>query len=158
VFIAMFLHGGWSHVIGNLLYLWIFGDNVEDRMGHLGYLFFYLLVGVSATLAQAFMNPLSPVPMLGASGAIAGVLGAYFVLFPKSRILALVPIWVFIRVVEIPAIFFLGFWFVFQAIQGWGSIVNQPLQGPGGGIAWGAHAGGFLAGMALVFPFTRRRR
>src|SRR5829696_1342626 len=111
VFTSMFLHGGFLHFGGNMLYLWIFGDNVEDRMGHGRFLVFYLLCGVAAALAQAALNPDSVVPMVGASGAIAGVMGAYFVLYPHSRIVTLVPLFVFIQIIEIPAVFFLGIWF-----------------------------------------------
>jgi membrane associated rhomboid family serine protease len=155
LFSSMFLHGGWSHVLGNMLYLWIFGDNVEDRLGHGRYLLFYLLSGVAAALIQVRFFPHSAVPMVGASGAIAGVLGAYFVLYPNARVLAVVPIWVFLKVVEVPALFFLGFWFVLQAFQGMGSIL---AAGEGGGVAWWAHAGGFAAGIVLVFLFKKRRR
>ncbi|MBI4396545.1 MAG: rhomboid family intramembrane serine protease [Elusimicrobia bacterium] len=158
VFTSMFLHGGWSHIIANMLYLWIFGDNVEDRMGHFLYLVFYLCVGTVAAITQVYFNPLSQVPMIGASGAIAGVLGAYFVLYPNARVLALVPIWFFLRIVEIPAVFFLGFWFIIQALQGLGSISQRSFSGDMGGVAWWAHAGGFAAGLFLVGFFKRRSR
>lgn len=148
---SMFLHMGWAHLIGNMLYLWLFGTNVEDRMGHRRYLFFYLLCGVFAALAQVSLFPASKVPMVGASGAIAGVMGAYFLLYPKARITALVPIWIFLRVMEVPAIFFLGFWFLLQAFQGWGTLAG----GAAGGVAWWAHAGGFLAGGVLLFFFRK---
>lgn len=152
IFSSMFLHGGWMHLIGNMLYLWIFGDNVEDRLGHRRYLLFYLLCGLLAALAQVTLNPLSELPMVGASGAIAGVLGAYFLLYPKARILAAVPIWIFIRIVELPAILFLGFWFLIQAVQSWGMLSGAPAQG---GVAWWAHAAGFAAGGLLVFFFKK---
>lgn len=158
VFVAMFLHGGWSHIIGNMLYLWIFGDNVEDRMGHGRYLVFYLTVGAAATLTQVWLNPMSRIPMLGASGAIAGVLGAYFVLYPKASVLTLIPLGFFTRVVEIPALFFLGFWFVIQWFQGLGSITARSVQGDVGGVAWWAHAGGFIAGLILVGLFRKGGR
>jgi membrane associated rhomboid family serine protease len=160
---SMFLHMGWAHLIGNMMYLWIFGTNVEDRMGHRRYLFFYLLCGVFAALAQVSLFPTAKTPMIGASGAIAGVMGAYFLLYPKAKITALVPIWIFLRVMEVPAILFLGFWFLLQAFQGWGALAG----GAAGGVAWWAHAGGFLAGGVLVFIFrqpdersggSRRRR
>ncbi len=157
IFSSMFMHGGWAHVGGNMLYLWIFGDNVEDRMGHFRYLLFYLLVGAAATLTQVSLNPASRIPLIGASGAIAGVLGAYFVLYPTARVLTLVPIFYFIRVVEIPALFFLGFWFVMQALQGMGSLTHQALRGDVGGVAWWAHAGGFVAGLFFVGFFKRPR-
>ena len=154
LFTAMFLHGGWLHLIGNMLYLWIFGGHVEDRMGHRRYLVFYLLCGVLAALGQIALGPESTVPMVGASGAIAGILGAYFLLYPKARITAVVPIWIFLRVVDVPAVLFLGFWFVIQALQGWGALAAAGKAGAAaGGIAWGAHAAGFLAGAILVFFF-----
>ena len=153
---SMFLHGGWLHFLGNMWYLWIFGDNVEDRMGHGRYLAFYLLSGAVAGLAQVGVNPASHVPMIGASGAIAGVMGAYFVLFPRSRVLTLLPIFIFIQVVEIPAIWFLGLWFVFQVFSGVGSIATT--AGSQGGIAFWAHVAGFAAGFAGVFVFRRPER
>jgi len=158
IFSAMFLHGGWSHVLGNMMYLWIFGDNVEDRLGHFRYLVFYLCAGTAATLAQVFLHPLSRVPMIGASGAIAGVLGAYFVLYPGAKVLTLIPLGFFVRLVEIPAFFFLGFWFVLQAFQGWGSLLQSAAHGETGGVAWWAHAGGFFAGFVLVWFFKRSGR
>jgi membrane associated rhomboid family serine protease len=154
VFSSMFLHGGWAHIIGNMLYLWIFGDNVEDRMGRFRYLVFYLTAGTAATLTQVWLNPASQVPMVGASGAIAGVLGAYFVLYPRARVLTLVPLGFFSRVVEIPAYFFLGFWFVLQWVQG--ALTSRLVRGDVGGVAWWAHAGGFVGGVAMVWLFRRR--
>jgi len=151
---SMFLHGGWAHLIGNMLYLWIFGDNVEDRLGHVRYLAFYLLVGVAAGLAQAYLYPESSVPTVGASGAISGVLGAYLVLFPYARVLTLVPFLLFFPVVELPAVLYLGFWFLMQLLNG---TLALGLAGEGGGVAWWAHVGGFVVGMALV-PLLRRRR
>jgi membrane associated rhomboid family serine protease len=153
---AMFLHGGWSHIIGNMMYLWIFGDNVEDRLGHFRYLVFYLLAGTAATAAQVFLNPASALPNLGASGAIAGVLGAYFVLYPRARVETLIPLGFFSRIVEVPAFFFLGFWFLIQALQGWGSLAVGPVRGDVGGVAWWAHLGGFAAGFILVWFFKKR--
>jgi len=156
VFTSMFLHGGWMHILGNMIFLWIFGDNVEDRMGHGRYLLFYLLCGLSAAMAQIFTHPLSGVPMIGASGAIAGVMGAYFMLFPTAKILTLVPVFIFLQIVEIPALFFLGFWFLFQFANGLFSLgFENPLMG---GVAWWAHIGGFAAGMTLVWVFQRRAR
>ena len=157
VMTSMFLHGGFFHVAGNMLYLWIFGDNVEDRMGHGRYIVFYLLCGVAAALAQTILDPDSTVPMVGASGAIAGVMGAYFVLYPHSRIVTLVPIFVFIQIMEIPAIFFLGIWFVMQFLSGVGSIATAAGE-PTGGIAFWAHVAGFAAGMSSVVVFRRRER
>ena len=158
MFVSMFLHGGWLHLLGNMLFLWVFGDNIEDRLGHGRYLIFYLACGVAATLAHAAMNPTSAVPAIGASGAIAGVLGAYLILFPRQRVTTLIPIFIFITIREIPAIVLLGFWFVLQLFVGTvslgGSIHEQ------GGVAYFAHIGGFLTGMVLVVLFggVRRRR
>jgi membrane associated rhomboid family serine protease len=157
VLTSMFLHGGWLHFLGNMLYLWIFGDNVEDRLGHGRFFFFYLLCGIAAALAQVWMSPFSRIPMVGASGAIAGVMGAYFVLFPHSRVLTLVPIFFFIELVEIPAIFFLGIWFVMQFLSGVGSIGVETSQDVGG-VAFWAHVAGFAAGLAGVFLFRRPER
>jgi membrane associated rhomboid family serine protease len=158
VFTSMFLHGGFLHFGGNMLYLWIFGDNVEDRMGHGRFLVFYLLCGVAAALAQTIAVPDSVVPMVGASGAIAGVMGAYFVLYPRSRIVTLVPIFLFIQIIEVPAIFFLGFWFLLQLLSGVGSIATATGGEPAGGIAFWAHAAGFVAGLSGVLVFRRRER
>ena len=158
VFTSMFLHGGLLHFGGNMLYLWIFGDNVEDRMGHGRYLTFYLLCGIAAALAQTIMAPDSTVPMVGASGAIAGVMGAYFVLYPKSRIVTLVPIFIFIQILEVPAIFFLGIWFLMQFASGVGSIATATGGEPAGGIAFWAHVAGFVAGVSGVLVFRRPER
>ena len=146
---AMFLHGGFLHLAGNMLYLWIFGDNVEDALGHSRYLVFYLASGVGATLLQAFLWPLSTVPNIGASGAIAGVLGAYFVLYPKARVVTLVPLFLFFPLVEIPAFLYLLFWFLMQFWMGTTSLLGG-RHGGAGGVAWWAHVGGFLAGLLLV--------
>jgi membrane associated rhomboid family serine protease len=154
VFIAMFLHGGWLHLGGNMLYLWIFGDNVEDRMGHARFFFFYLLCGVAATAAHILTNSGSRVPSLGASGAIGGVLGAYLMLYPRARIVTLVPIWIFLQFIEIPALLFLGFWFVQQFFYGTLSLGIQSAQT--GGVAWWAHIGGFASGAVLVYVFKKR--
>ncbi|MCL6638922.1 MAG: rhomboid family intramembrane serine protease [Firmicutes bacterium] len=150
---AMFLHGGWFHVLSNMLYLWIFGDNVEDRMGHARYLLFYLLTGYVATLAHVFYVPFSKAPLVGASGAIAGVLGAYLVLFPHARVLTLVFILFFIQIVPIPAVIFLGIWFLLQVLNGTAGLSAQGAQT----VAFWAHVGGFVAGMLLVKLFARRR-
>jgi membrane associated rhomboid family serine protease len=157
VFTSMFLHGGLLHFGGNMLYLWIFGDNVEDRMGHFRFLVFYLLCGIAAALAQTITDPESTIPMVGASGAIAGVMGAYFVLYPHSRILTLVPIFFFIQLIEVPAIFFLGIWFLMQFLSGVGSIATSTGE-PGGGIAFWAHVAGFAAGLSAVSFFKRPER
>jgi membrane associated rhomboid family serine protease len=158
LFTSMFVHGGFLHVAGNMLYLWIFGDNVEDRMGHGRFLVFYLLCGVAAALAQTITNPDSIVPMVGASGAIAGVMGAYFVLYPRSRILTLLPIFLFWQLIEVPAIFFLGFWFLMQFLSGVGSIVAATAHEPAGGVAFWAHVAGFVAGISAVWIFRRPER
>jgi membrane associated rhomboid family serine protease len=153
---SMFLHGGWAHIIGNMLYLYIFGDNVEDAMGHLRYLLFYLLCGAGAAWAHVLSGPGSAVPTVGASGAIAGGLGAYLVLYPRARVLTLIPLGFFLQVVRIPALLVLGFWIVVQVFSG---LVSLPLaKVSGGGVAWFAHIGGFAVGLALVKVFARRRR
>jgi membrane associated rhomboid family serine protease len=153
VFTSMFLHGGLLHVAGNMLYLWIFGDNVEDRMGHGRFLVFYLLCGVAAALAQTIAAPDSVVPMVGASGAIAGVMGAYFVLYPHSRVLTLIP-WIFLQIVELPAIVLLGFWFVMQLFSA--GTIAMTTTTHGGGVAFAAHVVGFVAGVGGVFVFRKR--
>jgi len=129
VFSSMFLHGGWSHILGNMLYLWIFGDNVEDRMGHGRFIAFYFLCGIAAALAQTAIDPGSEIPMVGASGAIAGVLGAYLIMFPHSRVLTLIPLFIIWEVVEIPAIIVLGFWFILQLFSGIGSLASTQQAG-----------------------------
>lgn len=152
---SMFLHGGWMHLIGNMLYLHIFGDNVEDRLGHLRFLGMYLGAGMAAGLAQFVIDPSSPVPMVGASGAIAGVTGAYLLFFPRARVVTLIPFFIFFHVVEVPAVVFLLIWFLYQLILGIGS-----LGGPAsGGVAFWAHIGGFVVGM-IAGPLlaTPRRR
>ncbi|HET7785095.1 MAG TPA: rhomboid family intramembrane serine protease [Myxococcales bacterium] len=141
---SMFWHGGWLHLLGNMLYLWIFGDNVEDRLGHFRYLFFYLFAGAAAGITQVALNPASTLPTIGASGAIAGVLGAYLVTFPRSRVLTFFPpIWFF----ELPAFAYLVFWFLLQLLEGFGSL-GAPAET--GGVAVWAHVGGFVAGVVLI--------
>lgn len=147
-FTSMFLHGGWLHLIGNMWFLWIYGDNVEDTLGRWKYLLFYLGCGLAAALAQFAMNPGSPIPMVGASGAIAGVMGAYVVKFPHARIVMLVFLIVFVTTVEVPAIFVLGYWMLLQLVSGFGSIADMQLAK--GGVAFFAHIGGFLAGAILI--------
>jgi membrane associated rhomboid family serine protease len=153
IFTSMFLHGSWMHLFGNMLSLWIFGDNVEDRLGHGRYVVFYLLCGVIATLAHFASDPTSQVPTVGASGAIAGVMGAYFVLYPHSRVLMWVPIFFLF---EVPAVFFLGFWFLMQLLGGVSS--GLAASGQVGGVAFWAHVAGFAAGAALVKVFARPER
>jgi membrane associated rhomboid family serine protease len=147
---SMFLHGSWMHLIGNMLYLWIFGNNVEDAMGHVRYLLFYLACGSVAVFAQALPATSSTIPMIGASGAISGVLGAYLLLYPHARVLVLIPLGILSRIVYLPAMFVLGFWFLLQLLS---TILSDPGQP---GVAFAAHAGGFVSGLILV-PFFRRR-
>jgi membrane associated rhomboid family serine protease len=155
IFSAMFLHGGWFHLISNMWALYLFGDNVEDRMGHGRFLLFYGFCGVAAALVQVLAAPDSPVPMVGASGAIAGVLGAYFVLFPRARVITFVPLYFLPYLVEIPALFYLAFWFISQLFNGLFALTMA--SNIMGGVAWWAHVGGFVAGMVLVRLFIVRR-
>ena len=157
LFTNMFLHGGWFHIISNMWVLYIFGDNVEDRMGSGRYLVFYLLSGLAANLLQLFFSPGSNVPTIGASGAIAGVLGGYFLLFPRARVITLILLFIFPWFVEIPAVIFLGFWFVTQLFSGLSSLGTAAGMEMGG-IAWWAHVGGFVFGLLLVRIFSRRPR
>jgi len=149
---SMFLHGGWMHVIGNMWYLWIFGDNVEDRVGHGRFIVFYLLCGIVAAVGQLAVDPESTLPTVGASGAIAGVMGAYFVLYPHSKVLTLLP-WIFIQVVEMPAIVLLGFWFLMQLFSAGAIAVTAASHG--GGVAFAAHVAGFVLGMGGIFVFRK---
>lgn len=146
----LFLHGGWIHLLGNMLFLWIFGDNVEDAMGHGPFLVFYLLCGAAGNLGHILTNPLSREPTIGASGAIAGVLGAYLILYPHARVLCLVPLWVFLQFVWVPAMLFLPVWIGLQLISGLASFG----MGDAGGVAWWAHVGGFITGALLVRAFV----
>ena len=150
---SMFLHGGWAHMIGNVWYLWIFGDNVEDRLGSLRFLLFYLGAGICASLLHTLTNVDSNVPTVGASGAIAGVLGAYAVTFPGARVITLVPLFPFFQVIPIPAILVLGLWFVFQILSG---TLSLGMGGAGGGVAWWAHIGGFVFGVVVARMAGRR--
>ena len=150
VFSAMFLHGGWMHLIGNMLYLWIFGNNIEDAMGHGRFIIFYLLCGIAAALAQALPDPHSQIPMIGASGAISGVLGAYLLLYPHARVLVLIPLGFYLTTLRLKAGWVLGFWFVLQLVNSAASAGQQ------GGVAFGAHIGGFVAGILLLPLFKRR--
>jgi membrane associated rhomboid family serine protease len=153
---SMFLHGGWMHILGNMLFLWVFGRNVEDLIGPGRFLAFYLLCGLAAALIQVVTNIYSPVPTIGASGAIAGVMGAYLVKFPRARIITLLPIFFFFTTVEIPAALLLLFWFGMQFLSGIGSLAQTDYTG--GGVAWFAHVGGFVTGMLLIRAFPQRRR
>lgn len=146
-FSSMFIHGGFLHILGNMWTLWIFGDNVEDWFGHAGFAVFYVFCGLASGVLHLFFNWGSPVPTVGASGAIAGVMGAYFLLYPTARVLTLLPIFFFFTFVELPAYFFLGLWFLLQFLSGTASVA----AGGAGGIAWWAHVGGFVAGAAVVF-------
>ncbi len=150
LFTSMFLHGGWMHLLGNMLYLWIFGNNIEDTMGYGRFVIFYLICGILAALSHAMIDPSSTIPMVGASGAISGVLGAYLLLFPRAQVLVLVPLGIFTRVMYVPAALVLGLWFVLQVLSG-----GMSLGRGGGGVAFFAHVGGFLAGMAFVGLFKR---
>jgi membrane associated rhomboid family serine protease len=152
----MFLHGGWMHLIGNMWFLWIFGDNVEDVLGHGKYLLFYIGCGIAAALVHALLNPYSRLPTVGASGAIAGVMGAYLVKFPHSRILTLVPIIIFFTTFEIPAFLMLLYWFFIQIFSGIGSVGYSQVSR--GGVAWFAHVGGFVAGVVFVYLLGTRER
>jgi membrane associated rhomboid family serine protease len=157
LFTSMFLHGGWLHFLGNMLYLWVFGDNVEDRLGHFRFLIFYLVCGLAAAALHIVTNSTSRVPTVGASGAIAGVLGAYLVLFPRARVLTLVPIFFFFQLMELPAVIFIGIWFIIQFFSGAFSL-TVGSGGNLGGTAYWAHVGGFAAGIILVLRYRRKAR
>jgi membrane associated rhomboid family serine protease len=154
-FTSMFLHAGWLHIIGNMWYLWIFGDNIEDRLGHLRFIFFYLACGLAAALMQYLISPHSRVPMIGASGAIAGVLGAYLICFPRARIDLLIFFFLFVDIVAVPAFFVLAVWFVMQFFSGVFSLGAGVMTG---GVAWWAHIAGFLTGIILIRILPRARR
>jgi membrane associated rhomboid family serine protease len=153
VITSMFVHGGWAHILGNMLFLWIFGRNVEDSIGHFKFIIFYLLCGVAAAGAQVALSPDSTVPMIGASGAISGVLGAYLLLFPRARVLVLFPIWIFWRVFYVPALLYLVLWFGLQLLSGVSVLNSMDVNG---GVAFWAHVGGFIAGMLLIPVFKKR--
>ena len=155
IFSAMFMHANLLHVAGNMLYLWIFGDNVEDTLGHGRYLLFYVASGVAAGLGHALVNPSSRVPMVGASGAVSGVLGAYLLLFPGATVLTLIAFFPFYRIIHIPAVIVLGFWIVLQVVSGYVTVALG--RGETGGVAWFAHIGGFVAGMLLLFLLRPRQ-
>lgn len=151
IFTSMFLHGGFFHLAGNMLYLWIFGNNVEDAMGKIRFIIFYFVCGVVAALGQIMQNPDSTIPMVGASGAISGILGAYLLLYPHARVLVLIPLGFFTQLIRIPAGWVLGLWFLMQLIS------SAVTSSEGGGVAWFAHIGGFIAGLVLV-PFMKQKR
>ncbi|HBL27961.1 MAG TPA: rhomboid family intramembrane serine protease [Acidobacteria bacterium] len=153
--VSMFLHGGWAHLLGNLLFLWVFGDNVEDRLGHFRFLLFYLLAGYAATGAHYAFSPGSTIPAIGASGAISGVLGAYLFLHPKARIVTVVWLFVFLKLIEIPALVYLPIWFGLQLLSGLTSLGAESAAS--GGVAWWAHIGGFVAGPVLLLLLGGRR-
>ncbi len=156
LFTSMFLHGGWLHLISNMLYLWIFGDNVEDRMGHFRYIFFYVLCGLAAAAAHIITNPESEIPTIGASGAIAGVLGGYMLLYPYARVVVVIPIFFFWDIIKLPALIVLGFWFVTQIFQG--TLALAVESSATGGVAWWAHIGGFVFGMLTIHLFKKKSR
>ncbi len=153
VFTSMFLHGGLLHLAGNMLYLWIFGNNIEDAVGHLRFVLFYLLCGLAAAATHIAMQPESTVPTIGASGAVSGVLGAYLLLYPRAKVLVVIPIWIFLRFAYLPAWVLLIVWFALQLLSGWWTVGNPQSDG----IAFWAHIGGFLAGLLLVPLFKKRR-
>ena len=153
LFTSMFLHASWSHILGNMWYLWIFGDNVEDQFRHFRFVVFYVMCGVVAACGHMLLNAGSMLPTIGASGAIAGVMGAYFIMYPQSRVLTLVPIFLY-DVIEVPAIVLLGFWFLMQLFSA--GAVATATSGTGGGVAFAAHVAGFLVGMGGVFVFRKR--
>jgi len=150
VFTSMFLHGGWMHLIGNMLFLWVFGNNIEASMGSVRFIVFYLLCGVGAVLAQGLPDTQSAIPMIGASGAISGVLGAYLILYPKARVTVVIPIFIVLQTIKVPALVVLGIWFLMQLYSSFSAGYG------GGGVAFGAHVGGFIAGMVLIPLFKYR--
>ncbi len=152
---SIFLHGGWFHLFGNMLYLWIFGNNVEDALGHFGFLIFYLLAGLAGSSAHIAANPTSTLPSLGASGAIAGVLAAYLVLFPLAGVDVAIPLFFFFTIIRLPALVVIGFWFAIQLLSGYFSITSATMEA--GGVAWFAHIGGFLGGLILITILPKKR-
>ncbi|MBI4743770.1 MAG: rhomboid family intramembrane serine protease [Actinobacteria bacterium] len=154
---SMFIHGGFFHIFGNMLYLWIFGNNIEDTLGHFKFFLFYILCGLGGSLAQIIVSPNSQTPIIGASGAIAGVLAAYLIMFPTARIATLVPIFLFLQVIRLPAILVIGFWIVVQFLNGI-ALINGQTTGVSEGVAWFAHIGGFLTGAVLILILPKKRR
>jgi membrane associated rhomboid family serine protease len=155
VFTAMFLHGGFLHIGGNMLYFWIFGNNIEDKLGHGRFLVFYLLSGVVAAYSNALVDPTSTVPMIGASGAIAGILGAYILLFPRAQVYTVIILIFFIQIVRLPSLIVIGFWIIIQVING---LMASGVTGQHAGVAWFAHIGGFLFGLGMIKVFLKTRR
>ena len=155
---SMFLHASWLHLIGNMWVLWIFGDNIEDHLGHFGYLVFYVVSGLAGSLLHIALNPNSTVPSVGASGAIAGVMGAYFLLYPSARVLTLVPLIIFFTFVWLPAWIVLGYWFVLQFLSGAATAIAYSSSTRGGGVAFWAHVGGFVAGIVMIKLLPKRMR
>ena len=157
ILVSMFMHGSWMHILGNMLFLWVFGDNVEDNFGHVKFTIFYLLAGIGATFAQIAIDPDSLIPTLGASGAIAGVLGSYLIMFPRNRVRNILPLGFIFTTVELPAVVVIGFWIVLQLIEQYVSSMKTSAT-QGGGVAYMAHIGGFAAGAIMTFLFRRRRK
>lgn len=153
LFSSMFIHSGFMHIFGNMLFLWIFADNVEDKLGRITFIFFYVLCGIAGALLHGITAPNSKIPMIGASGAISGVLGAYILLFPKAKVLALVPLGFFLRITYLPSVIFLGIWFLYQFLFGISSIGAR-----GGGVAYFAHIGGFVTGLVFALPFRKSKK
>jgi membrane associated rhomboid family serine protease len=151
-FTSMFMHAGWLHILGNMWYLWIFGNNIEETLGSVRYIFFYLLCGLGGGIGHILSQPNSQIPTLGASGAIAGVLAGYLVLFPTARIVTIIPIFIFLQVIRVPAIILIGLWFLIQILSGAGSLTSQAAAG----TAWFAHVGGFITGIVLILLLARR--
>ncbi len=153
IFSSMFIHANFMHLAGNMLFLWVFADNVEDLIGHIKFLIFYIVCGIAAVFLHSITTPNSKIPMVGASGAISGVMGAYLIFFPKARILSLIPLGFFLRIAYLPSLFFIGIWFLYQFFLGFISIGMK-----GGGVAYFAHIGGFIAGLILALPFKKRKK
>jgi membrane associated rhomboid family serine protease len=158
LFSAMFMHGGWFHIAGNMLFLWVFGNNIEDAMGRVKFLCFYLLAGIAAFYAQALLDPSATEPTIGASGAVSGVLGAYILLHPRARVLTLIFLLFFVTFIEVPAFILLGIWFVLQALPAVGQLATPDVSASGGGVAYFAHIGGFIFGLAAIKLFVARWR
>ncbi|HDP70502.1 MAG TPA: rhomboid family intramembrane serine protease [Actinobacteria bacterium] len=157
IFTSIFLHGSWIHIIGNMLYLWIFGNNIEDILGHIKFFVFYLLCGLGGAVGHILSGPTSTIPSLGASGAIAGVLGAYLMLYPWAKIDVAIPLFIFIHIIKLPALIVIGFWFFLQLISGY-TIITSPVMQSSGGVAWFAHIGGFISGFILILIFPKKHR